>query len=201
MTTTKKPWHLLPAGAEKPLCGITKSVVLTDDLEKTTCGRCLRAACGRGLLDHGQLKCRLENRTALRTDKLIAEMKVPQAMSPDAVAANVAAGLPALDQGWHTPPPVTVAPAVQLPVALRNPKKHAVVGVVRTHLLNPDFVYAKSGKLHLITGTCSECRTAKRTIGPADAFQVRRCVPCQKKFVARRVAAARKARRVAARRS
>lgn len=59
----------------------------------------------------------------------------------------------------------------------------------RTHLLNPKFTFGAKGQVESITGTCSEpgCSN-ERKIKPQDAFQVRRCVECQRKAVRGRIA-------------
>jgi hypothetical protein len=99
-----------------------------------------------------------------------------------------------------------VKPAVSLAEALNRPKKkmsdetkaklHAKKErkPITTFLLNPVFKYKPSGAVDTITGLCPVCGVNERTIHAADAFQVKRCVDCQKKAAAARVGKAREAR-------
>lgn len=66
----------------------------------------------------------------------------------------------------------------------------------KARLLNPKFKFGANGKVESITGTCSEpgCKHT-RTIKPQDAFQVRRCVECQKKALYVRLVDRRKRRK------
>lgn len=74
-------------------------------------------------------------------------------------------------------------------------KRRSGGGIPKTHLLNPKVTRSSaSGKVESITGTCTEpgCSN-ERTIKPQDAFQLRRCVECQRKAFRSRVASKRKA--------
>lgn len=93
------------------------------------------------------------------------------------------------------------AKAVKAQASKKVEKKAAPLDIkINTHLLDPQFKLRADGKVESITGTCSEpdCKN-KRTIHLADAFQVRRCVSCQKAAVSKKLSEKRRAKRQAAR--
>jgi hypothetical protein len=192
-TTKIAPTHLAGSDTTRPLCGVKgKALAFAADPHHATCGRCLRVAQGQA------------SKAAKADAKLTTETIVPAPVVRALLAAPAAGTAPMATV--HPIAKAAKAKATKAPKAKAEPASKIMspeeaIAAVPTKLLNPEYRFTATGRVYSITGTCPECGTAKRTIEPSDAFQVCRCVGCQKKAVAKRIAAYRKAKRAAAKRA
>lgn len=200
------PIHLAVSASDlSPLCRAAgKSFQTVTEPGAATCKRCLAKMQAQSKLNpaaHAEAKALTEqavaeNRAAAGLPPVTAVPELPPKKLPIFDLTDAADKARYEAEGYaerETSKVVSISEALNKPKKTMSAEIKAKLSAkkerkpVKTFLLDPVIKFRENGSVESITGTCPECKTNKRTIHAADAFQVKRCVECQKKAVTNRV--------------